>query len=137
MKNLILSIVLALSLVSTVYALNLTSCVSCSSVTCPAGTVCHNIGSCPNGAILWGCQYSNGTVVSRALPNSTTSKVSTVTTTVNAIAPTTIAPTYTTIPYTKPSVQNAELIYISLGIVLAIVVIAAVVWRLKKQQTAH
>ncbi|MGC8547665.1 MAG: hypothetical protein ACP5MC_01510, partial [Candidatus Micrarchaeia archaeon] len=80
MRNAVLFFLIALSIVPYFYASNLTSCISCSQVTCPAGATCHNIGSCPNGFVLWGCQYANGTIVSTKLSNSTTTNTITTTT---------------------------------------------------------
>ncbi len=72
---------------------NLTSCVGCSQVTCPPGAICHNIGSCPNGFVLWGCEYPNGTVISSTPPS------------VSVNTTTTVAPT-TTIQTTSVMVSN-------------------------------
>ena len=115
------------------YAANLTSCISPSLVTCPAGTVVHNVGSCPNGSILWGCQYPNGTVVSTALPNATTTIASTIpptpavtntTTSVTNVSTTSIVSLPTTIPaISAPSSNSAMLLYFSIAIVIVIILI--------------
>jgi hypothetical protein len=122
-----LMVVLLLFLVSSVvYAANLTSCVSPSFVTCPAGAVVHNIGSCPNGSILWGCQYPNGTVVSTALPNATTTIASTIptTTVVSNVSATSIVSLPTTIPaISAPSSNSAMLLYFSIAIVIVIILV--------------
>jgi hypothetical protein len=70
-------------------AQNFTSCVGCAQLTCPAGSVCHNIGSCANGYVEWGCQYSNGSIVHSS------SATTTIPTTVATTIPTTITNTTT------------------------------------------
>jgi len=136
MKNFIMVLLLFL-ISSLVYAANLTSCVSPSLVTCPAGAVVHNVGTCPNGFVLWGCQYPNGTVVSTALPNSTATTIATTaSTSIPTSAPTTISasnttipstvsiPTTTTIPKTSlPSSNFTMLIYFSIAIIIVIILI--------------
>jgi len=119
-------VVLLLLFASLSYAANLTSCISPSLVTCPAGAVVHNVGSCPNGSILWGCQYPNGTVVSTALPNATTTIASTIPTTpaVTNVSTTSIVSLPTTIPaISAPSSNFSMLIYFSIAIVIVIILI--------------
>jgi hypothetical protein len=119
-------VVLLLLFASLSYAANLTSCISPSLVTCPAGAVVHNVGSCPNGSILWGCQYPNGTVVSTALPNATTTIASTIPTTPAAsnVSATSIVSLPTTIPaISAPSSNSAMLLYFSIAIVIVIILI--------------
>ena len=119
-------VVLLLLFASLSYAANLTSCISPSLVTCPAGAVVHNVGSCPNGSILWGCQYPNGTVVSTALPNVTTTIASTIPTTPAAsnVSTTSIVSLPTTIPaISAPSSNPAMLLYFSIAIVIVIILI--------------
>jgi len=126
-------IVLFLLLASLSYAANLTSCISPSLVTCPPGATVHNIGSCPNGFVLWGCQYPNGTIVSAALPNATTTIASTIpptpaitntTTSVTNVSTTSIVSLPTTIPaISTPSSNSAMLLYFSIAIVIVIILI--------------
>jgi len=117
-------VVLLLLFASPSYAANLTSCISPSLVTCPAGAVVHNVGSCPNGSILWGCQYSNGTVVSTALSNATTTIASTIPTAVGNVSATSIVSLPTTIPaISAPSSNPAMLLYFSIAIVIVIILI--------------
>jgi len=119
-------VVLLLLFASLSYAANLTSCISPSLVTCPAGAVVHNVGSCPNGSILWGCQYPNGTVVSTALPNVTTTIASTIPTTpaVTNVSTTSIVSLPTTIPaISAPSSNFSMLLYFSIAIVIVIILI--------------
>jgi len=125
--------VLFLLLASLSYAANLTSCISPSLVTCPPGATVHNIGSCPNGFVLWGCQYPNGTIVSTALPNATTTIASTIpptpaitntTTSVTNVSTTSIVSLPTTIPaISTPSSNSAMLLYFSIAIVIVIILI--------------
>jgi len=115
-------VVLLLLFASLSYAANLTSCISPSLVTCPAGAVVHNVGSCPNGFVLWGCQYPNGTVVSTALPNVTTTIASTIPTAVGNVSATSIVSLPTTIPaMSAPSSNSAMLLYFSIAIVIVII----------------
>lgn len=117
-------VVLLLLFASLSYAANLTSCISPSLVTCPDGAVVHNVGSCPNGSILWGCQYPNGTVVSTALPNATTTIASTIPTAVSNVSATSIVSLPTTIPaISAPSSNPAMLLYFSIAIVIVIILI--------------
>jgi len=129
-------IVLLLLLASLSYAANLTSCISPSLVTCPPKATVHNIGSCPNGFVLWGCQYPNGTVVSTALPNVTTTIASTIppttivssfnttTTSVGKASTTSIISVPTTIPaISAPSSNSAMFLYFSIAIVIVIILI--------------
>ena len=123
-------VVLLLLFASLSYAANLTSCISPSLVTCPAGAVVHNVGSCPNGFVLWGCQYPNGTVVSTALPNATTT-IATIppTPAISNVSPPAIsapvstAPVSTIPPISAPSSNSAMLLYISIAIVIVIILI--------------
>jgi|GEM_PF-3049488 len=122
MKGLV--VVLLLLFASLSYAANLTSCISPSLVTCPAGATIHNVGSCPNGSILWGCQYPNGTVIS-ALPNATTT-IATIppTPAISNVSPPAIsAPVSTIPPISAPSSNSAMLLYISIAIVIVIILI--------------
>ncbi|MFP3215576.1 MAG: hypothetical protein RXR32_03465 [Candidatus Micrarchaeota archaeon] len=125
-------IVLLLLLASLSYAANLTSCISPSLVACPAGATVHNIGSCPNGFVLWGCQYPNGTIVSTALPNATTTIASTIppaavtntTASVANVSTTSIVSLPATIPaISAPSSNSAMLLYFSIAIVIVIILI--------------
>jgi len=117
-------VVLLLLFASLSYAANLTSCISPSLVTCPDGAVVHNVGSCPNGSILWGCQYPNGTVVSTALPNATTTIASTIPTAASNVSATSIVSLPTTIPaISAPSSNSAMLLYFSIAIVIVIILI--------------
>ena len=126
-------VVLLLLLTSLSYAANLTSCISPSLVTCPAGAVVHNVGSCPNGFVLWGCQYPNGTVVSTALPNATIastiptttiSSFNTTTASVGNASTTSIISAPTTVPATSaPSSNSAMLLYFSIAIVIVIILL--------------
>jgi len=132
----ILFILLSTSLV---YAANLTSCISPSLVTCPNGATVHNIGSCPNGFVLWGCQYQNGTVVYSGLPNS--SKTSTSTTVPSTTLPstnvssTTIpAPAPITVPPTKTPPSSSNIIlYSSIVVVLIIVIVLYYIFVSKRK----
>ncbi len=128
----ILFLIMALVIIpATNFAQNLTSCVGCSQVTCPAGSVCHNVGTCPNGFVLWGCVYSNGTVVSKAIPNTTASTIPTTTptttpTTAPATTPTTIATTAVTtiaVPATTNLLQSWT-VYAAIVIVIIVVLLA-------------
>jgi len=126
----VLAVFLSLALA---YAANLTSCVGPSQVTCPPGASVHNVGSCPNGFVLWGCEYPNGTVVSSALPNSSVSSATTsiLTTTPNTTTPsTTIASTLpsTTIP--AKLVPSSNLTMYTLIAVVIIVIVAVVLYYL-------
>jgi len=119
-------VVLLLLFASLSYAANLTSCISPSLVTCPAGAVVHNVGSCPNGFVLWGCQYPNGTVVSTALPNTTTTIASTIPTTPAGtnVSTTSIVSLPNTIPAISALSSNpAMLLYFSIAIVIVIILI--------------
>ena len=123
---------LVLLLPSLISAASLVSCVSCSNVTCPTGTICGNIGSCPNGAIKWGCKYpSNGmpvaTSLNATLPVNTT-----------AIATTMPAPATTTPSAPSAPVSPFGLEWLAAFVVIIVVIILvyyfAVAKRISKQQ---
>jgi len=142
----ILFILLSTSLV---YAANLTSCISPSLVTCPNGATVHNIGSCPNGFVLWGCQYQNGTVVYSGLPNSSETSTSTtvISTTVasttvpsttlpstNVSSTTISAPAPITVPPTKTPPSSSNIIlYSSIVVVLIIVIVLYYIFVSKRK----
>jgi hypothetical protein len=143
MKNIIIFSIFVLSLSTIFYASgNLTSCVGCSQVTCPAGAVCHNVGSCPNGFVLWGCEYPNGTVVSTALPsfyNLTTSSLSTTIRQNNTkpILTTTLAPITTTIIQSQARGSNInEIVIISLVLIIIVVALAYYIFVSRKKLSA-
>ncbi len=114
---------------SYLFASNLTSCVSCAQVSCPAGTTCHNIGSCPNGFVLWGCVYPNGTVVSKSIPGIINTTIPTTSTAISKNITTSISSNVT-----RPPLQNSTVIYnttnttyyLVLGVIVIIVVIGIV-----------
>ncbi|MGC8710611.1 MAG: hypothetical protein ACP5RF_03330 [Candidatus Micrarchaeia archaeon] len=121
---------------ATNFAQNLTSCVGCSQVTCPAGAVCHNIGSCSNGYVKWGCQYANGSIVnsnssiSTTIPTTTATTIPstniTNTTTLNA---TTIATTVAAIPTTIiPSTNSLPISWIGYIAVIVIIIVVLLIY---------
>ncbi len=144
MKNIIVLSIFVLSLSAILYAAgNLTSCVGCSQVTCPAGAVCHNVGSCPNGFVLWGCEYPNGTVVSAALPSSYNSTTSSLSTTIKQnntkpiLTTTKLAPITTTIIQSQTTGSNInEIALISLVVIIVVAALAYYAFVSRKKLSA-
>ncbi|MGC9037574.1 MAG: hypothetical protein ACP5IK_02595 [Candidatus Micrarchaeia archaeon] len=123
---------LALLLPSLISAANLVSCVSCSNVTCPAGTVCGNIGTCPNGFIKWGCKYpNNGMPVATSL-NATLQVNTTTIATTTVPAPATTPPPAPSVPVSPFGLEWLAALVVIL-IVVILVYYFVVAKRISKQ----